>query len=314
MTTFILRRLVATIPTILIVGIVAFLLVHLTPGDPADFFLDPDAPAAEADRIRARLGLDQPVPVQFVNWFGGVLRGDLGQSFHEQRPVREMFVRSFPPTLYLALSSLLLAVAIAVPIGILSAIRQDSFLDRSATIFVLLGVATPNFWLGLLLIQLFAVRLGWMPAQGFVRPEVDFAASLQSLVLPSIALGYSAAALIARMTRSGMLEVLRQDYIRTARAKGISENDVNYRHALRNALNPIVTVIGLAGVSLISGSLVVELVFNFPGIGRLVVDSVLRRDYPVIQGALLLIAGVTIIVNLLVDLTYALIDPRIRYV
>ncbi|MEX2502310.1 MAG: ABC transporter permease [Trueperaceae bacterium] len=267
MTTFILKRLIATIPTILIVGVAAFLLVHLTPGDPADFFLDPDAPAAEADRIRARLGLDQPIGIQFVNWFGGVLQGDLGQSFHEQRPVREMFARSFPPTLYLALSSLLLALIIALPIGILSAIKQDSALDRFATIFVLLGVATPSFWLGLLLIQLFSVTLGWMPAQGSVRPENDFVGSLNSLVLPSIALGYSAAALIARMTRSGMLEVLRQDYIRTARAKGVSERDVNYRHALWNAFNPILTVIGLAAVSLISGSLVVELVFNFPGVG-----------------------------------------------
>ncbi len=313
MLTFIIRRLIVTIPVVLMVGIAAFLLVHLTPGDPAEFFLDPDAPVEEVDRIRARLGLDQPIPVQFALWFGGVLQGDLGTSFHEQRPVIDMFVRAFPPTLYLTFTSLLLAIFIAVPIGIFSAIRQDSLLDRFATVFVLIGVATPNFWLGLLLIQLFAVQLGWLPAQGFVRPEVDVWRSFQSLILPSIALGYSGAALIARMTRSGMLEVLRQDYVRTARAKGIDENRVNYVHALRNAFNPILTVIGLAVVSLISGSLVVELVFNFPGIGRLVVDSVFRRDYPVIQGSLLLIAGLTILVNLVVDLLYAVTDPRIRY-
>ena len=313
MTTFIVRRVLVTIPVVLLVGIAAFLLVHLTPGDPADFFLDPDSPAEEVERIRERLGLDRPIPVQFVSWFGGVLQGDLGQSFHERRPVIDMFARSFPPTLYLTLTSLVLAVVLALPIGILSAIKQDSLLDRFATVFVLIGVATPNFWLGLLLIQLFAVNLGWLPAQGFVRPEVGLWPSLKSLILPSIALGYSGAALIARMTRSGMLEVLRQDYVRTARAKGIAERRVNYVHALRNAFNPILTVIGLAVVSLISGSLVVELVFNFPGIGRLVVDSVFRRDYPVIQGALLLIAGITILVNLVVDLLYAVTDPRIRY-
>jgi len=313
-TTFIVRRLVVTIPVVLMVGIAAFLLVHLTPGDPADFFLDPDAPPEEIERVRERLGLDQPLPVQFVNWFGGVLQGDLGQSFHQDRPVIDMFARAFPPTIYLTITSLFLAVILAVPIGILSAIKQDSLLDRFATVFVLIGVATPNFWLGLLLIQLFAVQLGWMPAQGFVRPEEGgLAASLRTLILPSIALGYSGAALIARMTRSGMLEVLRQDYVRTARAKGIAENRVNYVHALRNALNPILTVIGLAVASLISGSLVVELVFNFPGVGRLVVDSVFRRDYPVIQGSLLLIAGITIFVNLVVDLLYAVTDPRIRY-
>ena len=313
MTTFIVRRILVTIPVVLLVGVAAFLLVHLTPGDPADFFLDPDSPAEEVERIRERLGLDRPIPVQFVSWFGGVIRGDLGQSFHERRPVIDMFARSFPPTLYLTLTSLVLAVVLTLPIGILSAIKQDSLLDRFATVFVLIGVATPNFWLGLLLIQLFAVNLGWLPAQGFVRPEAGLWPSLKSLILPSIALGYSGAALIARMTRSGMLEVLRQDYVRTARAKGIAERRVNYVHALRNAFNPILTVIGLAVVSLISGSLVVELVFNFPGIGRLVVDSVFRRDYPVIQGALLLIAGITILVNLVVDLLYAVTDPRIRY-
>ncbi len=313
MTIFIIRRLIVTIPVVLLVGIAAFLLVHLTPGDPADFFLDPDSPVEEIERIRARLGLDQPLPVQFVNWFGGVIRGDLGQSFHQRRPVLEMFGRAFPPTIYLTVTSLLLALIIAIPIGIFSAIRQDSLLDRFASVFVLIGVATPNFWLGLLLIQLFAVQLGWLPAQGFVRPEADVWGSLRSLILPSIALGYSGAALIARMTRSGMLEVLRQDFIRTARAKGIAENRVNYVHALRNAFNPILTVIGLAVASLISGSLVVELVFNFPGVGRLVVDSVFRRDYPVIQGSLLLIAGITIVVNLVIDMLYAVTDPRIRY-
>jgi len=252
--------------------------------------------------------------VQFVSWFGGVLQGDLGRSFHQDRPVIDMFARAFPPTIYLTITSLLLAVILAVPIGILSAIKQDSLLDRFATVFVLIGVATPNFWLGLLLIQWFAVQLGWLPAQGFMRPEDGgLAASLRTLILPSIALGYSGAALIARMTRSGMLEVLRQDYVRTARAKGIAENRVNYVHALRNAFNPILTVIGLAVTSLISGSLVVELVFNFPGVGRLVVDSVFRRDYPVIQGSLLLIAGITIFVNLVVDMLYAVTDPRIRY-
>lgn len=314
MTSYIIRRTIATLPVVLIVGVIAFLLVHLTPGDPAAFFLDADSPPEEIERVRERLGLDQPIPIQFALWFGNILQGDLGRSFHENRPVIDMFARAFPPTLYLTLSSLILALVLAIPIGILSAIRQNSLIDRFATVFVLLGVATPNFWLGLLLIQLFAVTLGWLPAQGFVRPEEKgLWASLRTLILPSIALGYSGAALIARMTRSGMLEVLRQDYIRTGRAKGVHERSINYKHALSNAFNPILTVIGLTVASLISGSLVVELVFNFPGVGRLVVDSVFRRDYPVIQGSLLLIAGITILVNLIVDLFYAFTDPRIRY-
>ena len=313
MSQYVIRRVVATIPVALIVGIVAFFLVHLTPGDPAQFFLDPDAPPEEVERVRERLGLDQPIHVQFISWFGGVLQGDLGTSLHHRRPVFEMFARAFPASAYLTVTALFLAIVIAIPLGILSAIKQNTWIDRFATTFVLIGMAMPNFWFGILLILLFSVTLGWLPVQGFVRPTEDFVASLRHLILPSIALGYSGAALIARMTRSSMLEVLRQDYVRTARSKGIRENTINYKHALANAFNPILTVLGLTVVALISGNLVVELVFNYPGVGRLVIDSVFRRDYPVIQGSLLLIAAITIIVNLMVDLLYAVTDPRIRY-
>ena len=310
---FVVKRLLVTIPVMLFVGVVTFFLIQLTPGDPTAFFVSPDATSVEVQQVRDRLGLDEPLPVRFALWFGNVLRGDLGVSFYGNRPVLQSFLRVLPPTLYLMAASLLLAIVFAIPIGIVSAIRQNSWIDKSLTVFVLIGVSLPNFWLGMLLVLGFSVTLGWFPAQGFVRPEADVVLSLKHLVLPAITLGYSGAALIARMTRSAMLDVLRQDYIRTARAKGVSARAVLYGHALQNAGPPILTVVGLTVASLLSGSVVVEKVFNYPGVGRLVVDSILRRDFPVIQGSLLLIAGVTVVVNLIVDLSYALLDPRIRY-
>lgn len=310
---FIVKRFLVTIPVMLFVGVVTFLLIQLTPGDPTAFFVSPDATAVEVQQVRERLGLEEPIPVRFALWFGSVLQGDLGLSFYGNRPVLQSFLRVLPPTLYLMAASLLLAVITAIPIGIVSAIRQNSWIDKSLTVFVLIGVSLPNFWLGMLLVLGFSVTLGWFPAQGFVRPEENVALSLRHLILPAITLGYSGAALIARMTRSAMLDEMRQDYVRTARSKGLQERIVVYGHALQNAGPPILTVVGLTVASLISGSVVVEKVFNYPGVGRLVVDSILRRDYPVIQGSLLLIAGATVMVNLLVDLMYALLDPRIRY-
>lgn len=310
---YVIKRVLGIVPVVLLVGVIGFTLVHLTPGDPAAFFVGDDAGPEEVARVRQQLGLDQPVWIQFTRWFGGLLRGDLGTSFYYRQPVWDAFMLALPPTLVLTASALLIAVVLAIPIGVLSAIRQNSWIDKVATIFVLIGVSMPNFWLGLLMILLFAVTLGWLPAQGYVSPGVDLGASFRSVILPAIALGYSAAALIARMTRSAMLEVLRQDFVRTARSKGLRERSVLYKHALTNAFIPVLTVIGLTVASLLSGSVVVETVFNYPGVGRLVVDSVLRRDYPVIQGSLLLIAMITIVVNLLVDLLYAVVDPRIQY-
>ena len=301
------------IPTVLIVGIIAFVLVHLSPGDPTAFFLGPDAPPGAVEEMRQRLGLDDPLPVQFVQWFGLVLQGDLGLSLHRQQPVLYLFWRALPPSVYLTLTALALAVVLGVFVGIVSAIKQDSWFDKFTTLFVLTGLAVPNFWLAMLLIMIFSLGLGWLPVQGFVNPFDDFWEGVRRLLLPSIALGYAAAALIARMARSSMLDVLRQDFIRTARGKGVPERSVIYKHGLRNALNNVLTVIGLVLVSLLSGNIVIELVFNYPGVGRLVVDAVFRRDYPLIQGSLMLVALITIIMNLLIDITYSLVDPRIVY-
>lgn len=311
MTAFILRRLLGTIPIILMVGIITFFLVQLSPGDPAMFYVSADAPVDEIERVRARLGLDQTLLSRFGFWLSEVLQGNLGVSFHQNRPVLDGFRDALPVTLWLAFYSLLIALMVGIPVGLLSALRPNGMVDRFSTIFVFVGVSMPNFWLGMLLVLLFAVTLGVLPAQGY--DPTNLWTGFRSLLLPAITLGYSQAALIARMTRSSMLEVMRQDYVQTARAKGLRTRMVLGKHAFGNALNPIVTVIGLAIGSLVAGSAVVEVVFNLPGIGRLVVDSVMRRDYPMIQGILLLTAGMIILVNLLTDLLYAILDPRIRY-
>ena len=313
MKAYIIRRLLYVLPIAFLVGIIAFFLVQLSPGDPATFFVSPDAPQEQIERVRERLGLDRPIPVRFANWLGSAVRGDLGRSFYQRRPVTTAYAAAFPYTLTLAIGGLIFALFIALPIGILSAIKQNSLLDDIARIFVLTGISFPNFWFGMLLILLFAVTLGWLPSQGMVRFSVDPIQAFRHGIMPWITLGYLNAALIARMTRSSMLDVLRQDYIRTARAKGLAERLVIYKHALKNAFNPILTVIGLAIMRLVAGSVVIETVFNVPGIGRLVVNSVSRRDYPMIQGALLITAMLIVLVNLGIDLLYAVFDPRIRY-
>ena len=313
MTVYIIRRLLALVPVIAVVGIVSFSIIRLSPGDPAMFFVTADATADEVQAVRERLGVDRPVPEQFALWAGGVLRGDLGTSFYQRRPVTDLFWSRFPPTLWLALSAQLLALIIAVPTGIVSAIRPNSLWDRSMTVFTLLGVSIPGFWLALLLVLAFSVNLRWLPVQGYVDPLQHPAGALRHLILPVIALGYSQAALIARMTRAAMLDVLSQDYVRTARAKGVRPSRVVLAHALRNAMNPILTVTGLSITSLISGSIIIEIVFNYPGIGRMVIDAVTRRDFPVIQGSMMIVAFMYVMVNLLVDISYSAFDPRIRY-
>lgn len=299
------------LPIALIVAVIAFFLMQLSPGDPATFFVSPDAPPEELERVRERLGVDQPIMTQFVNWLGGVVQGDLGMSFYQRRPVVEAYFAALPVTLMLAGSGMLVALILAVPIGIYSALHQNSFGDKLATLFIFTGISMPNFWFGMLLILLFAVNLGWLPAQGFARATLG--TQIRSLIMPALALGYPNSAIIARMTRSSMLEVMRQDYVQTARAKGIRARIVMYRHAFMNAINPILTVVGLVTAAMMAGSVVIETVFNMPGIGRLVVNSVARRDYPVIQGSLLLTSLMIIIVNLIIDLLYAVFDPRIRY-
>lgn len=313
MITYVATRFVQLIPTILLIAVLAFFILRVAPGDPTSILLPPDSPAEDFERLREELGINRPLLIQFATWFGGLLRGDLGTSFYTSGPVLDLIGARIYPTVWLAITAQLVAVVLAIPIGILAAVRQNSWLDKGATVFALGGVAIPNFWLGMLLVILFAVNLRWLPSQGFVDPLVDPVEGFRRLVLPAATLGFAQAALITRMTRSAMLDTIRLDYVRTARSKGLTERNVVWRHALSNAMAPIVTVVGLSIAGLLSGAIVVELVFNFPGLGLLMVEAVRRRDFPLIQGVLVLLAGITVLVNFVVDLSYGFFDPRIRY-
>jgi peptide/nickel transport system permease protein len=313
MTGYIVRRLLALVPVLLIVATVGFFLIYLTPGDPAAVMLGPDATTEELENLRRLMGLDRPLPVQLVRWYARTLQGDLGYSIFLQRPVLQAIIERIEPTALLTLFSLLIATAIGIPAGVAAAVRRNSWVDQISMGVALFGVSVPNFWLGLNLILLFSVYLGLFPVAGYVPVEQSVSGALRSLTLPAVTLGISASALIARMTRSSMLEVLGQDYIRTARAKGNEEPRVIFRHALRNAMIPTVTVIGLAMGGLLAGAIVTETVFALPGVGRLVISSVLRRDYPVVQGVLMFIAAIYVFVNLLVDVLYVYLDPRVKY-
>ncbi|MBI4277859.1 MAG: ABC transporter permease [Armatimonadetes bacterium] len=314
MLSYVIRRVIALLPVLLIVATVGFLLIHLTPGDPAAVMLGPDAAPDEVERARHEMGLDLPLPVQFLRWYGRVLRGDLGYSIFLDRPVIQAIVERLEPTMLLTGMSLAIALAIGVPTGVWAAVRHNTIVDQACMGFALAGVSIPNFWLGLNLILLFSIYLGLFPVAGYTPLAEGVLRSLQSLVLPAITLGSGASGLIARITRSSMLEVLGQDFVRTARAKGLRERLVIFHHALRNALIPTVTVIGLAVGALLAGAVVTETVFALPGVGRLVISSVLRRDYPLIQGALLFLAMIYVLVNLAVDILYVYLDPRVKYV
>lgn len=305
MTTYIIRRLLASMPAVLGVIVIVFLMVRLAPGDPAVLLAGEAADQETVQRIRTRLGLDQPTHVQFGIFFTDLVQGDLGRSTHTRRPVTTELRLFYPNTFELAAAAIVVALLIGIPAGIASAVRRGSAVDFIATIGSLIGVSMPVFWFGLLAILYFSVELRWFPVQG--------RGTLRHMILPAVTLGISSMAIITRMTRSSMLEILNQDYVRTARAKGVLRNTVIYKHALRNALIPVVTVSGLQFGTLMAGAVLTETVFSWPGIGRLLVDSILRRDYPVVQGAVLAIAITFIAVNLLVDLVYGLIDPRIRY-
>lgn len=313
MTAYIIRRLVALLPVLLIVATVGFFLIYLTPGDPAAVMLGPDATEEELTALRQVMGLDKPLLVQLYRWYARVLRGDLGYSIFLQRPVLQAILERIEPTVLLTLLSLTIAVAVGVPAGVVAAVRRNTWLDQASMGVAMFGVSVPNFWLGLNLILLFSVYLGLLPVAGYVPVATSVSGALRTLVLPAVTLGISASALIARMTRSSMLEVLGQDFVRTARAKGNRERRVVYRHALRNAMIPTVTVIGLAMGGLLSGAIVTETVFALPGVGRLVISSVLRRDYPVVQGILMFIATIYVMVNLLIDVIYVYLDPRVKY-
>ncbi len=312
MLTYIVRRVFQLVIVLVVVGVIAFLLIHLAPGDPASVMLGSNATQDQVDRLRQQLALDQPLPVQFAAWSSRVVQGDLGISHFAQKPVLQVLAQRAEPTLLLTSMSILVAVLIGVPTGILAAIRRGTAVDQAALAMALLGASVPSFWLGLSLILYFAVRLGWFPSSGIVPLASGGLESLRYYVLPALALGFPNSALITRITRSSMLDVLNQDYVRTAESKGVAPYRVIVRHALRNALVPIVTVIGLTIASLMGGAVVTETVFSIPGVGRLVVQSVLRRDYPVIQAAILLVATIYVVVNLAVDLLYVWVDPRIR--
>lgn len=313
MLAYIIRRIVMLVPVLLVVGVVVFALVHITPGDPAAVMLGQNATGEQIEQLRAQLGLDRPVLEQFVEWFGGVLRLDFGESIFLGMPVTAAIQDRFQPTLLLTLYALVIQISIGIPVGVISAIRRGSLLDRGLMIMSISGAAIPTFFLGILLILLFAVNLRWVPAGGYVPILEDPAAHFKAMILPAFALGFSSAGLLARLVRSTMLDVMREDYIRTAYAKGVTERGVITRHALRNALIPALTIIGASLGALLGGAVVTETVFTIPGMGRLVVQSIGRRDFPVIQGVVMLIAGVYVLVNLLVDILYVYVDPRVRY-
>ncbi len=309
----VLQRLAATVPVLLLVTAGVFALLHLTPGDPIDAMMAESADATAKASLRAELGLDRPLPVQYAAWMGRVLRGDLGRSIRNGEPVVENVGRRIRPSLQLALLAMAISLLIAVPVGIVSAARRNTSVDRVGTTFALFGICMPNFLLALLLIFLFGVTLRWLPISGYVDPAEELVDGLRSLALPAVTLGLALAAVVTRTLRSSMLEALTEDYVRTARAKGLSEWRVVRGHVLRNALIPVVTVLGLQLGTLIGGAVITEYVFALPGVGRLVVDAVFARDYPLVQGVVLLIALGFIASNLLVDLLYGLIDPRIRH-
>lgn len=301
------------VATMLVVGIIVFFIVHSVPGDITSALLGQEASPAQIEALRQRLNLDQPIPAQFFAWFGGVVRGDLGSSHYMRMPVVEAIAQRIEPTVMLALFSTLVAVALGLSLGVVAAIRHNTLTDYVVMLVAMLGLSLPTFWLGLLMILLFAVNLQWLPAAGYVSIKESPLDTVRYLIMPALALGFSQAAVIARMTRASMLDSLREDFVRTARSKGLPEPRVILRHALRNAMLPVLTVIGLSIATVAGGVVVTETVFNIPGAGRLVIESVQRRDYPVIQGAVIAVAFVYALVNLLVDLSYLGLDPRVRY-
>ena len=313
MLVFLVHRLLSTVVVMAIVAVFIFLLLHLSPGDPAAIIVGDNATQLQIDAVRKQLGLDDPLAVQFVRWLAGVCKGDLGVSIFSHEPVGKLIGQRIEPTVSLALTTLLLAVVIAVSFGVLAAWKVGTWIDRLVMVLSVLSFSVPVFVVGYLLIYVFSIKLGWLPVQGYAPIGEGFATWIRHLILPSVALGLAYVALIARITRTAMLDVLSEDYIRTARAKGVAMGPVLMKHALKNAGVPIVTVIGIGIALLIGGVVITETVFNIPGVGRLVVDAISQRDYPIIQGVTLIFSGVYVIVNLMVDLSYTLLDPRIRY-
>ena len=308
---FVARRLLATVPLLFFVSLVVFSFVHVLPGDPAVLFLGEEATPETLAKFRTRLGFDRPLVSQYVEWLGRALRGDLGRSLRTNQPVTEAILQRLPVTLELLGAALAVSLAIAIPAGIVSAVKRNSGVDLVSTVFALIGFSLPNFWLGLILIYVFALLLRWLPPSGFA-PLPALADNARSLILPALTLGTALAALITRQLRSGMLEVLRQDYVRTAQAKGLGQGVVVAKHALKNALIAVVTVIGLQIGGLLGNTIITESLFALPGVGRLMIDAVFSRDFFIVQGVVLFLAVGYVLSNLIVDILYSYLDPRIR--
>lgn len=314
MTNYILKRILALIPIMFIVGIFVFFIIHLIPGNPAAMMLGPEATQEEIDTFSRSMGLDRPIPIQFVEWISNVVRGDFGTSlFFQGQQVTKVVFEHFKVTLTLTVLGVILAIILGIITGVIAAINHNNLLDRIIMVITSAGVSIPNFWLGLMLVLFFSIRLSVLPPAGFKPLSAGLGESLKYLILPAITLAFGQTSLIARMTRSNMLEVLRSDYVRTAKAKGLSELMVNYKHALKNVLIPVITIIGLSFANLMGGAVVTEQIFNIPGVGRLLIKSVFTRDYPVIEGIVLYIAAMWVIINLVTDVLYVIIDPRIEY-
>ena len=309
---YLLRRLATIVPTLFFVSILIFGLQQLLPGDPAMILAGEERDPTVIAYLHQKLHLDEPLPVRYLYWVGGVLEGDLGESQRIQKPVLDLVAEKLPVTIELATLAILIALSIGITAGVISAVAKDTAWDYAANVFALWGLSTPNFWLGIMLILLFSVTLGWLPASGYVSPFEDLRANLAAMIMPAFVLGNAIAAVLMRHTRSAMLQVLSSDYVRTARAKGLDERVVVLKHALRNALTPVITLGALEFGTLLSGAVLTEQVFTIPGFGKLIVDAVFNRDYAVVQGVVLCTATAYITLNLLADLAYFLVNPRLR--
>jgi peptide/nickel transport system permease protein len=309
---FLPRRLLQLLPTLFLVSVLIFGLQQLLPGDPALVMAGEERDPQVIEQIRRQYHLDRPLPVQYFHWISGVLAGDLGESMRIKQPVTRLIAEKLPVTIQLATMAMLFAVLIGIPAGVISAVKEDSAWDVGVNVFALWGLSTPNFWLGIMLIFLFSVQLGWLPASGFVSPFENLRQSLATTVMPAFVLGNAIAAVLMRHMRSAMLQAIGSDYVRTARAKGLIERTVILKHALRNALTPVITLGALEFGTLLSGAVLTEQVFSIPGFGKLIVDAVFNRDYAVVQGVVLVTASVYIVLNLLADVLYVLVNPRLR--
>jgi peptide/nickel transport system permease protein len=310
---FILHRALATVPVLFLLSLIVFSLIHLIPGDPVQIMLGEENDPHALQALRRELGLDHPIVEQFLRWLWRLLQGDFGRSLRSHQPVLEAIGERLPVTIELTVLAMLISLSIALPAGVISALRRNSVLDVLSTMTALTGVSIPNFFLGILLIVTFAQELQWLPSSGYVSPQESLALNLKTMLLPAVTLGTGLAAIVMRMTRSSLLEVLRHDYVLTARAKGLAESGVVLRHALKNSLLPVTTILGLQMGTLLGGAVLTETIFALPGLGRLVVDSIFARDFPIVQGVILFLALTRITCNFVVDITYALLDPRIRY-